>query len=262
MKQCPACKNTYTDDSLSFCLTDGSSLVAFSINDESPTQVIPAGLNPSSKATNPNTFNQQPIRVNFGQETKSEPELQTYVQAQPPTKKANLNLIIGLTIGITLSVLLGGIIFAALLMNRGSGNDEIVSNTKTNSSQNDSNSQKNIAVVNNTPDETEKLKDKIANLEKQMQQQKDTKKPNVPIIANPQSNKVMAKANSPGDGFLALRTQPSAETGDRILQIPHGSTLAVLSCLAKEAGKKGRWCRVDYEGNTGWAYDGFMTYQK
>jgi uncharacterized protein YraI len=44
------------------------------------------------------------------------------------------------------------------------------------------------------------------------------------------------------------------------MKIPHGDTLKVLSCLKPAPGKKGRWCRVDYNGNLGWAFDGFMTY--
>ena len=268
MKQCPVCKNTYTDDSLSFCLTDGTALFAFENNDEAATQVIPAGLNSSSLGTNPN-FEHHPIRVNFGQETK--PQIQTQTISQPqPEKKSNLKLVLGLVLGLGLLVLLGGVLVAGWLMMRDSGKNEVVANkTNINTTQIDSPFSKNSNIAdssqntNQVDSETEKLKDKIANLEKQMQQQKVTK-PNVTTIANtnPQSNKVTAKVNSPGDGFLALRTQPSSETGDRILQIPHGATLTVLGCLPKEAGKKGRWCRVDYEGNNGWAYDGFMIYQK
>lgn len=44
MKQCPACKTTYTDDSLSFCLADGMALD--SATDEQPTVVKRVGNNP------------------------------------------------------------------------------------------------------------------------------------------------------------------------------------------------------------------------
>ena len=117
-----------------------------------------------------------------------------------------------------------------------------------------------------TPDEAAILKEKIANLEKKVQEQK-TSTPSIPTISNstvsqtPQSNRITARANSPGDGFLALRTGPSAETGERIMKIPHGATITVLSCLPKASGKKGRWCRVEYNGNIGWAFDSYMIYQ-
>jgi hypothetical protein len=260
MKKCPACQNTYTDDSLSFCLNDGTALIDLSV--EAVTQKLPGGLDTKSIETETKAFNNEPIRVNFGQETKL--PVNTPIIAPVVSKdRTNLNLVTGLVIGITVSALVGGAIFFGLMMMK-RGNDEVAVN-RTVASPNIS-TVANIAVnstnANQSANETEKLKEKLANLEKQVQQQKNTK-PNVPTFPTPPiTTKITAKVNSPNDGFLALRSQPNAETGDRIMQIPHGATLTVVSCLAKEAGKKGRWCKVDYEGNSGWAYDGFMSYQK
>lgn len=245
MKKCPVCQNTYTDDSLQFCLADGASLT-FS-KTEQPTEQFSAATNP--------------IRVNIGQDTS--PTIISPPQNTPTesAKKSGGGLIIGSLIALLLLVVLGSgaIIGWLLLKDREQGNSNNVVITKQ--TPNITNS----VTQTPTPNETENLKQKIANLEKQVQEQQK-KNTTVPTISNPstnsapQSNKVTAKVNSPNDGFLALRTEPSAESGDRILQIPHGSAVTILGCLNKEAGKKGRWCRINYDGNVGWSYDGFLIY--
>ncbi len=42
MKQCPTCKRTYSDETLNFCLDDGSRLSGNTIGDDSPTAVFPS----------------------------------------------------------------------------------------------------------------------------------------------------------------------------------------------------------------------------
>jgi TolB-like protein/Tfp pilus assembly protein PilF len=49
MKRCPQCRRDYFDDSLSFCLDDGSALVDGPANDGPPTAILP-GSSPSSEA--------------------------------------------------------------------------------------------------------------------------------------------------------------------------------------------------------------------
>jgi pimeloyl-ACP methyl ester carboxylesterase len=46
MKQCPDCKRTYSDETLNFCLDDGSRLVSITVSDESPTAVFPSSGEP------------------------------------------------------------------------------------------------------------------------------------------------------------------------------------------------------------------------
>jgi 5-formyltetrahydrofolate cyclo-ligase len=57
-------------------------------------------------------------------------------------------------------------------------------------------------------------------------------------------------------------SEPNSETGYRITQIPHGATLTVLGCpKPSNIGKMtGRWCQVIYNGQSGWAFDAFMTF--
>jgi len=244
MKQCPVCKNTYTDDSLQFCLADGAALFSPSIASE-VTQQFPGDTNP--------------IRVNIGQETSPTVVRPTVLPPPEPVKKRGSGIIIGLLVTILILVILGsaGVIGWLLLKDQGK---DVVINTKPTPVNTNS------LTKTPTPADTENLKEKIANLEKQIKEQ-NKKNTTVPTIDNPMtntapstSNKVTARVNSPNDGFLALRTEPSAETGERILQIPHGATVTVQGCLPKAPGKKARWCRVDYNGNVGWAYDGFLIY--
>ena len=99
-------------------------------------------------------------------------------------------------------------------------------------------------------------------LEKKVDQQQKT--PPVKRTAPPtQSSATMAQVNSPGDGFLALRSEPGSDVGYRIIQIPHGSYVQVLGCQGfaeRVGGRSGRWCRINYGGYTGWAFDGWLVY--
>ncbi len=114
-------------------------------------------------------------------------------------------------------------------------------------------------------DENDKLKDKVEELEKKIADQEKQKnqvsnRQNVPIIKNSTAS---ARVNSPNDGFLALRSEPNSETGYRILQIPHGAVVKVTGCQdfrQNIGGRSGRWCRVSYDGYTGWVFDGWLLY--
>ncbi len=113
-----------------------------------------------------------------------------------------------------------------------------------------------------TPDaENAKLMEKLEELEKKLDQaQKQGKTLPPPVI---KSTGTTAWVNSPGDGFLALRSDPSSSVGYRILQIPHGAAVRVNSCQSYSqtiGGRYGRWCRVSYGGSTGWAFDGWLVY--
>ena len=122
------------------------------------------------------------------------------------------------------------------------------------------------AVQTPTPDpETTRLNQKVEDLEKQLQDQAKQKNapvvnPTVPVI---KTRRGVPWANSPRDGFLALRSEPSANGGYRIAQIPHGSNITVHGCqdfTQTVSGRRGRWCRVSYGGSTGWAFDGWISY--
>jgi uncharacterized protein YraI len=56
---------------------------------------------------------------------------------------------------------------------------------------------------------------------------------------------------------------PNTETGTRLAKIPHGAVFTVLSCpKPTNPGKiRGTWCRVNYEGVEGWAFDAYMIFE-
>jgi hypothetical protein len=123
-----------------------------------------------------------------------------------------------------------------------------------------------VSPMSTPIDETAALKEKLANLEKQVQDQKNQKPASTVDTASPPKpppvNTTTARVNSPGDGFLALRNQPDSETGERLAKIPHGASVTVLGCpKPSNVGKKsGRWCQVIYNGQAGWAFDAFLVF--
>ncbi|MTW22617.1 SH3 domain-containing protein [Allochromatium palmeri] len=61
--------------------------------------------------------------------------------------------------------------------------------------------------------------------------------------------------NSPGDGFLALRSEPTTKGGRRLAKIPHGTTLRLGVC---QPTSNGSWCQTSYQGLTGWILDRYV----
>lgn len=73
---------------------------------------------------------------------------------------------------------------------------------------------------------------------------------------------VTAHANSPTDGFLELRSEPSSKTGVRITKIPNGDNITILTCHNDVIfqGARARWCVATYKGQTGWVFDAYVKY--
>lgn len=93
MKYCPRCQNTYTDDSLQFCLQDGTVLLGSADNLPMPTQDF------SERETvvrqKPETFELPPTRVTQG------------ARIEPEAKKSNTILAIIIT-ALAMCVFFGG----------------------------------------------------------------------------------------------------------------------------------------------------------
>jgi len=69
-------------------------------------------------------------------------------------------------------------------------------------------------------------------------------------------------ANSPGDGFLSLRSAPSIQEGKRLMKIPHGSQVGVVTCegYPDTVDKhEGDWCLVNYDGKFGYVFSYYLT---
>ena len=252
MKQCPNCKTTYTDDSLQFCLSDGAHLLSSS-NDEKTVQM---------------SFGSEPMRVNIPPDSAPTIFAQSLPVVQNQSSKKGLGLLLGGGFALLLLLIAAGI--GAFIFLRQPDNKTTVaavSPTPTFSTNVSPTATQNVAPTAAPNDETAKLKEEMANLKKQIENQKNTKQNlTVATVSPPQptspQNGRTARANSPGDGFLALRSEPNSESGYRITQIPHGAELTVLGCpKPSNVGKMaGRWCQVIYNGQSGWAFDGFMKF--
>ena len=65
-----------------------------------------------------------------------------------------------------------------------------------------------------------------------------------------------AIVNAPNDGFLALRSKPTTQSGIRIAKIPHGAQLTIGDCAFLSA--KERWCKTAYQGQAGWVLNRYL----
>lgn len=234
MKQCPSCGTTYTDESLRFCLADGATLTELSIAEEAT--VVRSGGDP--------------LRVDIPQTLPIVPQPTVSQQASGGSSTV-LKVVVGVLILIILAIVGLGIA-GALYYNSSRGNDVVVTNVNTNKA---SPSPSPAPSIN----ETEELRKQIADLEKKLNEQKNSNKPvDIPLTLPNQTSTRSARVNSPGDRFLALRTYPSSSVGDRVLKIPHGASITVGGCLAPSGG--GRWCRASYNGYSGWVFDKYLNY--
>ncbi len=63
-------------------------------------------------------------------------------------------------------------------------------------------------------------------------------------------SRLNAIVNSPDDGFLALRSNPSTKNGKLLTKIPHSTWLVLGVCLPISGNEK--WCKATYDNNNGW----------
>ena len=237
MLQCPVCKTTYTDTSLRYCLTDRA-------------QLVPVEQETVLRSANP-------LRVDIpGGGTAS-----AFQAPMPESQKSGFPIFKVLLAVIALSVVVVGAvgIIGAVLYFNGGGSG---------SNQNPKNSSPSPTTTPTVDQDKERLQDQIANMQKQLDEQKNanrgSKPPGFPTPDN-QSNPgvVTARVNSPADGFLALRTAPSADYGDRVAKIPHGSVVTIENCereRVKIGSRTGRWCMVAWSGYDGWVFDAWLDY--
>lgn len=249
MKHCPVCKNTYTDDSLSFCLNDGTPLASFYEPPE--TQLFP----PAGKSTEEH---QGRISIPINSRSVETKIVPSPVSPSPPPSPAAKGcsplVIIGVIFLFGIFAVAGIIVaYFALKDDRGGRNDKPTP-TPVFSPTSGSNSNEQV------------LKDKVDQLEKQLaNQNKNTGRTPTPLptpSSTQNSSGTTARVNSPGDGFLALRSGPDHKSGYQILKMPHGAVVNVYGCqgYSSVGGKSGRWCQVSYGGYSGWAFDAWLAY--
>lgn len=65
-----------------------------------------------------------------------------------------------------------------------------------------------------------------------------------------------ARVHTPGDGFLALRSEPTTRRGRRLVKIPHGTRLTLDECVTRPSD--GPWCRTSFQGLVGWVSERYL----
>lgn len=140
MKQCPKCRRTYTDETLAFCLEDGSPLVAHSgaeiTQSYSPAATERFEVPRNTAQPPPNEFQIAPL----------------YSQSSPPRSKFWM---IPVSIIVLLAFAGGG--FAVFLLTKNNSNDAPASNVRTVQSDTDANTSSNKASnisANSTPEKS------------------------------------------------------------------------------------------------------------
>lgn len=234
MKRCPHCGTTYTDETLRFCLADGTGLVG--LQTEEPTLV---------------SSHREGVRVNI---TDSAPGTLPSIGV---TNKNKSGLIFKIIFAVVLLGMLGiviiGVAGAIFFYTSGlSGAD-----------------QPNVRPPSPTPASTttdverEKLQKELADLQRKLQEQNNSVANSDPFSEDELGSPITATVNSPKDGFLALRNLPTHEFGERIAKIPHGDQVEVLGCddeYVVIAERRGRWCLATWKTQAGWVFDAWLTY--
>ena len=223
MLRCPQCGNTYTDETLRFCLADGTLLVL-------------------STATN--TRPDEPATVRM--DTPARP---TAAYEAPAKAPRSFKIFLGV---IAFLLVAGSFVIVGVLIYI---NKNSVRQTPA------APDSPPPAGQNSTPDaEKERLQRELANAQKKLDEQKNAPD-SIENLFNGLFDEVPAKVNSPGDGFLALRLLPDAKTGEPLAKIPHGTTITLGYCqdeTSKVSGRSGRWCMTSYNGKTGWVFDAWV----
>ena len=290
MKQCPECKTVYKDEGLRFCVNDGAILTETADGAGASDETVM--LSRSSEETvflprHKNAPPKNPLRIDINPPDAPAPpvaavqpnsQLPPLPVAAPPVSKSFNPVIIGV-LGAALLLLIGGGALVVFLASRSSGdvrtdeNKKVAAAVSPSPSSSVSTNSSSLSASEGAPgDDAAQLRAEMANLQKQIQDQKNQKQTAPPnagstskqptVSSSSLSSPQTARANSPRDGFLALRDEPNSKNGYRIAQIPHGAVITVVDCpRPSNVGKiPGRWCQVVYNGQSGWAFDAFIRF--
>jgi hypothetical protein len=246
MNRCPACNTLYSDETLRYCLADGSLLE----DDEQATIVRPGAA--ALGETVAMNHDPRTVRVDIPVQQNALPRVG---ETAEPARNSSGWLLKALLAVIGIAALATILIGAAAFFYLNRNETSAAANTRGAPA---SASPSPAATAN----DTDELRDQIANLERLVNEQKKTG--HVPAAApdQPLGTTRTARVNSPGDHFLALRSLPSSDMGTRVLQIPDGSTVSINGCLnaMRLGSKSGRWCRASYNGYSGWVFDAWLIY--
>ena len=248
MKQCPTCRTNYADDTLRFCLEDGTPLVdsgeqetvvrhgdrASYITEQLPSNIT----TPGGDATR--------VDVPTGDRSTRPITVQKVGSDFPWTKFVVVALAIGLIV-----VVGAGLLGVAVYVGSGRKDAVIVSSTPT-------------PRPTQTPDDEKKrLEDEVAKLKKKLEETNgaNTNSDDAFDFSDLAGLGGSAEVNSPKDGFLALRNLPNVHYGERIAKIPHGATINILMCSDDTVTidtRTGHWCMISYSEQVGWVFDAWL----
>ena len=238
MKQCPTCRTTYTDETLRFCLADGG--ILFDVEKEAETVA------------------RHNVRIDVQPPTY--PTIPVAGEQKPPKGSPALKIVVAVLILGFLGLLGLGAAGAIFYFNSGGTVVAIASPTPTPTPLP---TPTRTPSPSPTPDDEQQLEEEMAKLKKQLEDALNPSPTKTPGFSG--DDRPKARVNSPADGFLALRSEPDAESGQRLAQIPHGTVVTLENCekqRVKIGNRSGRWCLVTYGDNTGWVFDAWLEYLK
>lgn len=247
MKQCPTCTTSYADDTLRFCLEDGTPLVdtpeqetvvRLGERESYDTEILPANkTTPGGGSTR--------VDIPGASHGSTTPiTVQTSGGGGFPWGKLVIAL---LAVGV-IAVVGAGLLGVAFYVG----------------------SRNNAGVATPTPqatptpdDEKKRLEDEVAKLKKKVEETSGTNSndsdsgdfSDIPNFGG------TAEVNSPKDGFLALRNLPNVQFGNMIAKIPHGTVISILVCSDDTVTidtRSGHWCMVSYQEQVGWVFDAWL----
>ena len=240
MKLCPTCGTNYSDETLRFCLEDGTPLVDAG---EQPTVIRPGDQGSYKTEKLPSNLTvpgYDAMRVDVPPADKRT----SPIIVQPAGSDFPWTKFVVVVVFMGLFVLIGaGLLGVAYYV----GSKQNVAELKTASP---------TPIFTPVITPTQKPEDEeIANSNKKQEDDPDNPFDDLGIPSDIGST---AQVNSPKDGFLALRNLPNVDLGTRIAKIPHGATINVIMC-AKDTvtidTRTGHWCMVSYNEQAGWIFD-------
>src|SRR5438477_8921621 len=83
MKRCPTCKRTFEDDTLSYCLDDGTPLVAATRPDSEETLVLPSRSDRGARIPDTQPYNQPSERSTLASDPRQPSMPPQYATASP-----------------------------------------------------------------------------------------------------------------------------------------------------------------------------------
>lgn len=229
-----------------FCLTDGTQLELMTPLDDMETAVFPG----TAPITNAAPTAQIPPQFQTAPNTGMPPPVEK--KRMSTIAKVLIGMVILGVVGIGLAAVAGGIYLASL--------DKNPRERKAPSGPIE-------PPPPPPPTRSEKkpaseLEKRIAELEDELDEAKAGSIPNIPSLdaLKGMEDSAVATVNSPKDGYLALRSLPGTEQGERIAKIPNGETVVIYGCTAESTvdGKPGKWCRAIYNAKFGWVFDAWL----